>query len=378
MNQIKIAIDATILKPQMAGLNRYTIEILNQLSNQLDSNYNFEPEIFTHDINIKDIWNKKINIISGVNPSLKYYIFKRFFWHLNILPIILKIKRFNIFYSSVPEGILIPTAKQVITIHDLLPVKYPEIYPRMRFYFRHILPVLIKASSAIITISEATKNDIIDFYRIKNKPIYVIPCGINKNIFYPVNELQIEIINRKYNLSNYILFVSEIRPYKNLFRLIKAFGNLHISNIDLVIVGALSKFGKDDILALPHKLGIENRVKFLGYIQDNDLPAVYSGASMLVFPSLTEGFGIPPLEAMSCGCPVITSNTSSMPEVCGDAALYIDPYNIDSITNAINLLINNDQLRQKFIIKGFQRSKIFSWEKTASEILKVIELVANQ
>ncbi len=183
-------------------------------------------------------------------------------------------------------------------------------------------------------------------------------------------------VKHKYNLNNYILFVSETRPYKNLYRLIQAYSNLNIPDIDLVIVGTMFKYGKDDLIELIKELGVEKRVRFLGYVPDNDLPALYSGALMLVFPSLTEGFGAPPLEAMSCGCPVIASNTSSVPEVCGDAVLYIDPYSIDDISDRIKLLIYDDHLRQELIQKGMKRSYLFSWEKTVSDILQVIEEIA--
>jgi glycosyltransferase involved in cell wall biosynthesis len=376
MNNINVAIDATIVKPQRTGLDRYAIEVLSQLATILDNNPNYNFEVFTHDKSIEKFWKRSISIVSGIDPSLKRYSSRRFFWHMNILPIILKMRGFDLLYSPCHEGIFIPSVKQIITIHDLLPVKYPEIYPKIKYYFKYMLPILIRASSAIITISEATKNDIISYYKVDHKPIYVIPHGINRNIFSPVDIPLIDNVKHKYNINNYILFVSETRPYKNLYKLVQAYSNLNIPDIDLVIVGNIFKYGKDELLGLIKTLEIEERVRFLGYVPDNDLPSLYSGARMLVFPSLVEGFGAPPLEAMSCGCPVIASNASSVPEVCGNAALYIDPYNIDDISDRIKLLISNDPLRQELIQKGIARSQLFSWEKTVSDILQVIEKVA--
>jgi len=167
--------------------------------------------------------------------------------------------------------------------------------------------------------------------------------------------------------------VGTIQPRKNLERLIRAFNKIyyHNKNYKLVIAGSKGWLS-DEIYGLPKKLGIETQVKFLGYVEDRKLPVLYSRAIALVFPSLFEGFGLPILEAQACGCPVITSNISSMPEVAGKGALFVDPYSVESIKDGMVKIMNKD-LRFKIKDSGFNNVKRFSWEKCAKETLKVLE-----
>lgn len=205
-----------------------------------------------------------------------------------------------------------------------------------------------------------------------SKPVYVVYNGVDHNKFRPLEASQIKAVKQKYNLHSYILcLASEIRPNKNLHRLIEAYGHFGLSDFDLVVVGNLKNLGKQHLAERLIKLQNCNRVHFLGYVPD-ELPGLYCGAEVFVFPSLYEGFGMPPLEAMACGCPVVVSNTSSLPEVCGEAAYYVNPYEIESIAEGIRTVVSDSDLKRSLRQKGVERAKMFTWEKTVREILNVI------
>jgi glycosyltransferase involved in cell wall biosynthesis len=197
--------------------------------------------------------------------------------------------------------------------------------------------------------------------------------GYNEKLFKPTKT--------KTLFYPYFLFVGTIQPRKNLIRLITAYAkflsvihNLH--PIPIVLVGSKGWLS-EEIYALPKKLGIENQVKFLGYVPDDKLPPLYCGAKALLLPSLFEGFGLPILEAMACGCPVLTSRTSSMPEVAGKAALLVNPYSIEDISQGIIALATNHKLRAKLIHLGFEQIKKFSWEKCAQETLQILTKITS-
>ncbi len=176
----------------------------------------------------------------------------------------------------------------------------------------------------------------------------------------------------------YILFVGTLQPRKNITRLIEAFSKIsNTSNLSLVVVGKKG-WQYDEILEAPKKFEVEEKVKFLDFIADEDLPNLYKNALCFVLPSLYEGFGLPVLEAMKYGCPVITSNISSLPEAGGDAALYVDPLDVNDIAKNLELIIQNSELRKKLIKKGYEQIKKFSWEKTARETLSVLTKIVNE
>lgn len=382
MGKIKVAVNATLLHSKGAGLDRYTREVLRQLSKELHKgtlNMNFR--VVTPDVSLEFEWGDKIKPVSQlVSPSLgtKGNAF-RLLWFQSLLPLLLLKEKIDVFYSPVHEGSINPFTRQVITVHDLLPLKFPEVYPRVKLYFKYILPQVIRASSAVIVISNATKKDLIEHYKLSNKLVYVVHNGVDHNKFRPLAMSQIGAVKRKYSLHSYILcLASETRPYKNIDRLIEAYGNLRLLDFDLVIVGSLNKLDKKQLKEKLKGLRIQDRVRFLGYVPDDDLPGLYCGAEVFIFPSLYEGFGLPPLEAMACGCPVVVSNTSSLPEVCGDAAYYVDPYEIESIVEGIRAVVSDSELKRNLCHKGIERAKMFTWEKTVREILHVIDQISKE
>ncbi len=295
---------------------------------------------------------------------------RRLLWHQIGLPLSILKQKQRLFYSPVFEGMLVPICPQIITIHDILPIRFPDVYPRIKYYFQFILPQLIRASDAIITTSNYTKQEILDHYNCQNTPIYVVYQGCREDIF------NLNFDDLKYSISSpktpFILCVGETRPYKNLRRLIEAFSRANCPNLELRIVGNLNKCDRP-LLDYPKQLGCHERVKFLGFVPDDALADLYRQAIAFAFPSLYEGFGIPPLEAMACGCPVLASNQTAIPEVCGEAAFYVNPYDIDDIAQGIVQLVNNPQLRQQLRQRGQHQVQSFRAHPMGDRILNILD-----
>lgn len=229
------------------------------------------------------------------------------------------------------------------------------------------MPFILKNAKYIISISESTKQDLIKFYNLPPEKIRVVHNGFDRKHFtYKVDAK--DYIEKKYNLTKFIFAVGSSYPHKNIERLIISFKDLNMKDLNLVVTGQIGENQK----AIISKYNISN-VVFLGYIDFNDLPYFYSAAIAMVYPSLYEGFGFPPLEAMSCNCPVVVSNTSSLPEVCSDAVEYINPYDTNSITHGILKVINDDSYRNDLIQKGQLQVCKFNWEQTCQEIMKVFQ-----
>ncbi len=265
-----------------------------------------------------------------------------------------------------------PGLKTVITVHDLGSEYLPSMHQlKQRLYLGFMQKYQLKSSTKIIAVSKATKMDLIKKIGCNPKKIEVVYEGYDQNLFKPLKNDALVSSLRHFRLKsgNYFLFVGTVQPRKNLTKLIKAFASLR--GYDLAIAGSKG-WMSEDIYSLPKELGIDERVRFLGYVPDRDLPALYSGAKAFIFPSLFEGFGLPILESQACGCPVITSNLSSMPEVAGKGAILVNPYNIDDIVKGMKE-IEDSKTRDKLIKAGFENIKRFSWEKCAKETLALLE-----
>ena len=260
-----------------------------------------------------------------------------------------------------------PGLKTVVTVHDLGAEYLPQLHQlKQRLYLNWVTIYLLKNATKLIAVSKATKDDLINKIGIDLKKIEVVYEGYDKDKF----KIQNSKIKNSVQAKDYYLFVGTVQPRKNLARLIKAM--VEISG-NLVIAGSKG-WDADAIYALPKKLGIEKRIKFLGYVPDQDLPGLYSEAEAFVFPSLFEGFGLPILEAQASGCPVLTSNLSSMSEVAGKGAVYVNPYSVESIIEGMKSLQSTAN-RLQLIKKGLENVKKFSWENCAKETLKVLESV---
>ena len=260
----------------------------------------------------------------------------------------------------------------VVSVMDLSYLHFPETFRKNDLYqLTEWTKYSVKKASKVITISNSSKDDIIKYYKIPEKKVSVVHLGLK--------DLPMESSSRdlsKFGVTKkFILFVGTLQPRKNIESLVEAYSllpkNLR-SQYQLVIVGKKGWL-YEDILNSPEKFGVVDEVLFLDYVTDEDLPHFYKQAEVFVLPSLYEGFGLPILEAMRYGCPVATSNVSSLPEAGGDAAEYFDPNDVMDISNTIKKILEDSGLRKKMIEKGNEHYKKFTWDKAAKEVLKVVE-----
>lgn len=272
--------------------------------------------------------------------------------------------------------------KRVTTVHDLIGMVYPQnLAPVSRFYWQRWLPACVKKSDFIIADSENTRKDIIRLTNIKPERIRVIYLAPAPK-FKPIDKSEsLKAILKNYGINKkYILNVGTIEPRKNISNLIAAFGRYLKApgrdDLTLVIAG---KKGWDyqNCYNKAIELNLKEKVIFCDYVSDEDLVVLYNFAEVFVYPSFYEGFGLPVLEAMSCGAPVICSNASSLPEIAGDAALFIDPDSIDSIKGALINVLDNKETKTSLSKKSIGQSKKFSWGKTAAETIAVYKKVLN-
>ncbi len=265
--------------------------------------------------------------------------------------------------------------KLVVTIHDLCFLHFPESFSKFEVFRSKILiPFTAKKADKVITGSNFSKNDIISNYKINSQKIEVIPYGVSSN-FKPIkNEEKIKNVLKKYNISGeYILTVGRLNPRKNLLSLVKAYNILKKNKKiphKLVIAGK-EDYNSKETIKFVKKMDCYKNIIFTGFVRDEDLPYLYNGADIFVYPSLFEGVGLPVLEAMSCGIPVITSNTTALKEIIGNAGIAINPFNIDEIAQAIFQIISDRNLKSDYIKKAFIRAKEFSWKLTAQKTLKI-------
>ncbi len=285
----------------------------------------------------------------------------------------------DVFFSPTHYAPGFSPVPRVNMIFDLAFLRFPKAFKKrdlwqMKLWTR----VSVKGVKKIITISEATKKDIIRFYHVDKSKITVAYPGYDKEIFHSaVGQRSIDEIKQKYNIAgDYALYVGTIQPRKNLIRLIEAFQK--IDNLKLIIVGKTKGLGRqgwmyEEILARSAQLGIEDKVIFTGFAPTEDLPVLMSGAKVFVWPSLWEGFGMPPVEAMACGTPVITSNVSSLPEAVGNAGILVDPKSVEQIEQSIRVLAFDVKFRKRKSKEALTQAAKFSWEKMARTVLKTLE-----
>jgi glycosyltransferase involved in cell wall biosynthesis len=262
----------------------------------------------------------------------------------------------------------------VITVHDLHFLLYPHFLTRDSARYYGLIDRAVRRANHIIAVSEATKQDLIRLTGTPNNKISVI-YEAAESIYFPVQDQEaLEHIRTQYHLSDkYILFVGTIEPRKNLKTLIRAFDILlknYKPQVNLAIVGKPGWL-YEDVYQLVEELSLHDTVKFLGHVPTADLPLLYNASQMLILPSFYEGFGLPPLEAMSCGIPVVVSDTSAMPEVVGDAALRVDPEDTEGFAVAMWRFLSDQDLRADMIVKGKKRAKAFSWKRAAQETSEI-------
>ncbi|WP_013322253.1 glycosyltransferase family 4 protein [Gloeothece verrucosa] len=292
---------------------------------------------------------------------------QRLWWTQFQVPNIYRQLNSSLLFSPVPEAPIYTNCRFVVTVHDLIPLRFPKRFSALTLYCRYYLPRVLAQAEHIICDSMATKKDLQAFFGIPDSKITPVLLAYNKTHFRPLpNEIKRPQIP-------YFFYIGRHDPYKNLHRLISAFAALpHCQNYQLWIAGSSDPRFTPLLKTQVDELGLSQQVIFLDYLPYEKLPLILNQALALVFPSLWEGFGLPVLEAMGCGTPVITSNLSSLPEVAGDAALLVNPYNIEEITAAMQAIGTDEPLRTRLSQQGLQQASQFSWEKTASSTIEVL------
>lgn len=355
------------------GISEYAFQLLSQFAQEQD------PAL-TYNIYLKD---DPYTFFPRENKHWKYRVLKPGkLWTQWRLPLDLFAHRPkpDVFFSPTHYAPRFSPVPTVVSVMDLSFLYFPELFNKADLYqLRSWTEYSVKNAARVLTISNSSRNDIIKEYKVPAEKVVTIYPGIKETVSLEAHVYGMNQLQAKYHISDkFILFVGTLQPRKNITRLIEAFSKLkHERDLQLVIVGKKGWL-YEDILAAPQKYGVEERVKFLEGVADDELTLFYKHAQCYVLPSLYEGFGLPVLEAMKYDCPVITSNVSSLPEAGGDAALYVDPENVDDIADKIKHLISNEKLRKELIEKGRKQVAKFSWEKTAKETLEVLQSVAKK
>jgi len=338
-----IALNARFYAHKPTGMQRYGIEMANRLAGVLDV----------------------------LRPSASLRGYSGHLWEQAFLP---AASGNRLLWSPNNTGPL-AVARQVCTMHDIIPVEHPEWFnASFAAWYRWLLPKLTRRAQHLIAVSEFTKQRLVERFGIRPEKITVVWNGVDAQ-FRPRTDAEIAEVREALNIRSqrYLLSLGSLEPRKNLRRLLAAWGKLRREmpeDLSLVVVGAkgsLQVFRDAAITEIPEG------VHFTGYARQEHLPALYSGALALVYPSLYEGFGLPPLEAMACGTPVITSNTTSLPEVTGGAALLIDPLDEDAIAGAMRRLVGDEEMRKRMSALSLAHASKLTWDRTAAQTWKVLE-----
>lgn len=283
---------------------------------------------------------------------------------------------FSLYHETAFTPAAVRSIPQVFTLYDLSLMKFREMHPKERVWFSDVfLKRRLDYAAHIITISDFIRSEICDELHLPAEKVTAIPMAPDP-FFYPRARQECEGVIEALGLPrDYILFVGTLEPRKNLPLLLKAAECE--KDIPIVLVG-WEGWGENRWMEIAKREGLRDRIFTTGHVDEESLACLYSNAMALVFPSLYEGFGLPVLEAMACGCPVICSNVASLPEVAGDAALFIDPYDVEGLAVAIGKMVGDSTLRMDLIQKGLKRAAEFSWERTAKETLEVFRSVVGQ
>lgn len=372
---MRIAIDAHAVGAKLGGNESYAVNLIEALA-QIDSVNNYTIYVTTDEARDRfhQRWpNFKVRSTLPHTPLIRIPL---------TLSAELRKHPVDVLHVQFTAPPFCP-CPVVVSIHDLSFEHLPQTFNRrsrtqLRLTVRHSA----RRAARILSLSEHTRLDIMETYGIEAERIKAIPLAAPKH-FAPVEDnRELQRVRHNYGIdSDYILSVGSIQPRKNLARLIKAYASLRGGNSaaklpKLVLVGKCAWL-YDQTLRTLEESGVKDSVVLTGYVPEADLPALYTGALCFVYPSYFEGFGLPPLEAMKCGAPVIVGNRTSLPEVVGDAALAVDPFDTDAIAEAIKLLIDNSQLREELSVKGQKRAAAFDWQETARKTLMVYEEVAR-
>ena len=369
---MRIALDAIPLVAAKTGIGHYTDALADSLARHHENHQYTLLSPFDFEFHSGNGTPK--NLHKQFTPARG--IFRK--WWLMGSPALMRVTHFDVFHGTnycIPLWAPCPT---VVTIHDLSLFTQTQTHENANVRRgKRRMPMMAWKATLIIAPSEWTKKEILEFLPVKEHKIRVVGEGARRHMV-PQHEDEFLPVLDKYDIRGpYLLYVGTIEPRKNLLTLLRAYDELlrTTQHTPQLILAGGKGWLFDEIFQLVNQLQLQDQVKFTGYVPDADLPALYSGALAFVYPSLYEGFGLPPLEAMACGAPVITTNVTSLPEVVGDAGLLHDPTDTRALTQAMAMLLDDADARSHYKYAGLERAKSFSWERAARETQLVYEEV---
>lgn len=372
---MKILVNAQPLLQPLSGVGQYTLQLYREMLS-LECSCRFYYRYYYSDlltVNGGGFTNRLDSALEDHNfAQLPLKVLRK----LTFLSSTLGLGRGSIYHEPnfLPLKSRLPS---VITIHDLSPLRVPETHrPKPVQIFRERIPHAVKHAKRILAVSEFARREILDYFPEAEDKTFVTLEGVRDN-YHPMNAAATKPTLDQLDLQHgrYLLAVGTLEPRKNLARAITAFKQLPKSfreHYPLVIAG-MKGWMNHEFEAAITPLIEQGEAKILGFVRDEDMNALYSGARLLIYPSIYEGFGLPPLEAMASGTPVITANCSSLPEVVGNSGIQVDPYDCDAIQTALMSLIEDDALHQRLSTASVERAKTFTWRRTAEETLKVFK-----
>lgn len=373
---MRIGIDATPLPPKPVGAGVYILQLIRALASSDTDN---EFVIFAHQsghdlIGAPESHNLRWIIVPEKSPA------RRLVWEQTILPSMVQRSGIELLHSLHYTRPLILPCASVVTFHDMTFFLFPELHTRSkRIFFPLAIRLSARLADALASVSENTRRDAIRLLHIPPRKIFTTPLGINQE-FQPIADpALLEACRRRYNLpEKFILYVGLLEPRKNLPMLLKAYAHLaNEADIPRLVLAGRPGWGYQEILQQINELNLKEKIHFTGYVHAQDLPMVYNLAQVFVYPSIYEGFGLPPMEAMACGTPVITTAVSSMLDHIGDAGILVPPQDEEALSQGMYDVLNKPALREDLSQKGLQRTANFTWKHTAQATLKVYQYVAT-
>ncbi len=383
---VRLGIDITAAVRQGAGIGRFTRELVRALL-ALGEPHHYLLFAATGGLP-RAVWQPRLDYLlqPAREHGLKCEIRLTFvsddwlhrLWHRARLPIPIEwlMGRVDLFYE--PDFVLPPTlpgTPTLLTVHDLTFIRDPDsAFPKLRRYLNRVVPRSVRRATHVLADSLATRQDLCELFGVAPEKVTVIYGGVS-GCFAPVTGAeQLAAVRARYGLGHapFVLGLGTLQPRKNYKRLIQAIAGLECETPELVIAGGKGWLYQD-ILDEVGRWGLSGRVRFPGFVDDRDLPALYSAAAVLAYPSLYEGFGLPVLEAMACGTPVITSNVSSLPEVAGEAALMVSPTDVAALREALQRVLTDATLRATMVERGLAQARRFTWEGAARQLHQVLE-----
>lgn len=365
---MRIGIDCRMYSPAFTGIGRYVLELTENLLKIDNKN---EYVLFFNNPEYR-YFKPKNERVKKVLVDAPHYSFAEQIK----FPLIMRKEKLDIMHFTHFNAPILYNRPFIVTIHDLTLTLFPGqkmVAPLHRLAYHMVIRHAVRKAKKVIAVSKNTKKDLSRYLNVPGKKVEVIYEGVNAE-FREIKGHRLEIVRQKYDIKKpFLLYTGVFRSHKNLVNLIKAFNILRRNyklDINLVITGREDKFYPEVKEAI-EKLNLKNDVILPGLVPEEDLISLYNSATVYVFPSLYEGFGLPPLEAMRCGTPVACSNASCMPEICGNAALFFSPHDINDMAKKIHKLCSDARIQKNFIKLGFEQVKKFSWEKMAEETLKL-------